>query len=185
MAGDRPAREGQVAVYETTLRPPGSSYEAGIAWMVPAAVAGAAVLRQPEPRSGPVEAHGSDLRYGCSDRRRSLQRGLQVSLSEGGYYAEGRLVYPLRTGGASLVIYRGRNATVGSWGQGLRMTPNVIAVRQNLTLLVNRGRPVAGLNPGDNYLWGATLGGVPAVWRSGLGVTRKGRSFTSPVLSLR
>ena len=54
------------------------------------------------------------------------------------------------------------------------MTPQVIAVRQNLTLLVYGGRAVAGLDPYDTSVWGATLGSVPAVWRSGLGVTRNG-----------
>jgi len=100
--------------------------------------------------------------------------GFKFPASQGGYYAEGRLVYPLRQGGASLVIYRNGDATVGSWGRDVRMTPGVVAVRQNLTLLVDGGNPVAGLNPNDTVVWGATLGGVPRVWRSGLGVTANG-----------
>ena len=38
----------------------------------------------------------------------------------------------------------------------------------------NDGRPVAGLNPYDSYVWGSALGGAPAVWRSGIGVTANG-----------
>lgn len=77
-------------------------------------------------------------------------------------------------GGASLVIYRNGDVTVGRWGRDVHMTRDVIAVRQNLTLLVDGGRPVPGLDGLDHSAWGATVGGVPAVWRSGLGVTRNG-----------
>lgn len=41
--------------------------------------------------------------------------GFKFPATEGGYYAEGRLVYPLRAGGASLVIYANGDATVGQW----------------------------------------------------------------------
>jgi hypothetical protein len=100
--------------------------------------------------------------------------GFKFPATEGGYYAEGRLVYPLRQGGASLVIYRNGDATVGQWGRDVTMTSQVIAVRQNLTLLVDGGRPVSGLNAYDTSAWGSTLGGIPDVWRSGLGVTPDG-----------
>ena len=44
--------------------------------------------------------------------------------------------------------------------------------RQNLPLLVNAGRPTP--LSANNALWGLTLGGVPAVWRTALGVDAKG-----------
>ncbi len=165
---------GQVAVYETTLRPRGSSYEAGIAWMDPRLLRAQLYSGSLSPGPGPWKLTAPISATAARTLVAAFNGGFKFPASEGGYYAERRLVYPLRTGGASLVIYRDGDATVGRWGRGLKMTPNVIAVRQNLTLLVNRGRPVAGLNPGDTYLWGSTLGGVPAVWRSGLGVTARG-----------
>lgn len=140
----------------------------------PAAAAGAAVFGQPEYRPRAVEATAPISPVAARTVVAAFNGGFKFPASQGGYYAEGRLVYPLRTGGASLVIYRGGDATVVSWKRDMKITPRVIAVRQNLTLLVNGGRPVAGLNPSDNYLWGSTLGGVPAVWRSGLGVTASG-----------
>jgi hypothetical protein len=100
--------------------------------------------------------------------------GFKFPASEGGYFSEGRLVYPLRAGGASLVIYRNGDATVGQWGRDVHMTGAVTAVRQNLTLLVDHGHAVPGLNPYDTSAWGSTLGGIPDVWRSGLGVRRDG-----------
>ncbi len=54
------------------------------------------------------------------------------------------------------------------------MTPSVVAVRQNLDLIVDNGQPVAGLDANDNIRWGATLGGRVQVWRSGLGITADG-----------
>ncbi len=45
---------------------------------------------------------------------------------------------------------------------------------QNVDLLVDNGRPVAGLNANDTTHWGLTLGNQVYVWRSGLGVTADG-----------
>ena len=94
--------------------------------------------------------------------------------SGGGYYSEGRLVCPVTQGGASLVIYRNGDATVGAWGRDVSMSNQVIAVRQDVTLLVDGGQAVAGLNPYDISEFGFTLGGIPNVWRAGLGVTANG-----------
>jgi hypothetical protein len=100
--------------------------------------------------------------------------GFLMKDSKGGYFSEGHTVAPLRAGAASLVIYRDGFATVGQWGRDVAMTPNVVAVRQNLTLLVDHGRIVPGLNPGDISVWGVALNGVVNTPRSGLGVTANG-----------
>jgi hypothetical protein len=73
---------------------------------------------------------------------------------------------------ASLVIFSDGTATVGAWGRDVTLSPAVEAVRQNLPLLVDGGRAAADVGViGD---WGATLGGVIATWRSGVGVTPAG-----------
>ena len=49
---------------------------------------------------------------------------------------------------------------------------DVVAVRQNLTLLVDHGAPASNLDiPSE---WGAVLGGGSSTWRSGIGVTAAG-----------
>lgn len=166
--------QGHPAVYETTLVPPGSSSAAGIAWMDPH-------LLRAQLYSGSSSPGGTGWKYTAPvlpAAARSLvaafNGGFKFPATEGGYYSEGRLVYPLRVGGASFVIYRDGTATVGQWGRDVHMTNQVVAVRQNLTLLVDHGHAVAGLNPGDTSVWGAPLGGVPDVWRSGVGVTKDG-----------
>ena len=94
--------------------------------------------------------------------------------SQGGFFADGITAVPLQTGAASLVINSDGTATVGAWGTDVAMSPSVVAVRQNLDLIVDHGQAVPGLNANDNYRWGATLGGKVQVWRSGLGVTADG-----------
>jgi len=166
--------QGRPAVFETTIRPPWSRYEAGIAWMDPRLLRAQLYSGSVSPGYGPWKLTAPISPSAARTVVAAFNGGFKFPASQGGYYSEGRLVFPLRNGGASLVIYRNGNATVGRWGRDVKMTPAVIAVRQNLTLLVDRGRPVAGLNPDDTYVWGPTLGGVPAVWRSGIGVTASG-----------
>ena len=81
---------------------------------------------------------------------------------------------PLAQGGASFVVYGNGNATVGAWGRDVSMSKQVIAVRQDVTLLVDGGQAVADLNPYDVSVFGLTLGGIPNVWRAGVGVTANG-----------
>jgi len=107
--------------------------------------------------------------------------GFQMSTTEGGYYSEGKYVAPLRTGAASLVIYKSGLATVGMWGRDATMGKNVIAVRQNLNMLVDGGHPTPLAFSADWLAWGPTCGvsscsgtGLENQWRSGLGVTSSG-----------
>jgi phosphodiester glycosidase len=165
---------GHPAIYEATLVPPGSTSPAGVAWMDPHLLRAQLYSGSLSPGGGPWRLTAPISPIAAHTLVAAFNGGFKFPATEGGYYAEDRLVYPLRPGGASLVIYRNGDATVGSWGRDLHMSSQVVAVRQNLTLLVGGGRPVSGLNPYDISVWGSTLGGVPAVWRSGLGVTRNG-----------
>ena len=166
---------GRSAVYTTSVRLPGSSnVEAGIAWMD-------TKLLQAKLYSGSLSPGGLFWKYTApisSSASRKLvaafSGGFLLKDSKGGYLSEGHLAAPLRVGAASLVIYRNGVATVGQWGRDVSMTSNVVAVRQNLTLLVDNGRPVAGLNPSDTSVWGIALHGVVNTPRSGLGVTANG-----------
>ena len=81
--------------------------------------------------------------------------GFIMNVAKGGYYAEGRIIDPLRAGVASLVIYADGSINVGAWGRDVRMTPRVIAVRQNLMPLVAGGRPTARAASADWQVPGA------------------------------
>ncbi|HEY6429755.1 MAG TPA: hypothetical protein VIX84_21205, partial [Acidimicrobiales bacterium] len=109
--------------------------------------------------------------------------GFLMKDAQGGYYAEGRTIYPLVPGAASLVIYADGTVTVGAWGTDVGMTPAVIAVRQNLVPLVAGGQPTPQALSPDWQSWGATCAatscghGAPGIenqWRSATGVTADG-----------
>ena len=104
----------------------------------------------------------------------AFNSGFRLYASRGGYLAYGHQARPLRTGAASFVIHRDGSATVGQWGRDASLTSDVAAVRQNLDLIVDHGRPVAGLTQNTRKRWGATLGNAYYVWRSGVGVRRDG-----------
>lgn len=105
----------------------------------------------------------------------TFNSGFKISASRGGWFAAGRSAAPLRAGAASMVIYQDGSATVGMWGRDAQMSATVAAVRQNLELLVDAGRPAANVSTNIQPTWGFTLGGGGSVWRSAVGVDGTGR----------
>jgi len=89
-----------------------------------------------------------------------------------GFYVDHLLYHPMIRGLATVVRYRDGTINVLAWTGGARPGAGVVMARQNLAPLVSGGRPTA--RTADNALWGVTLGGVPAVWRTALGVTARG-----------
>ncbi|MEV6793849.1 phosphodiester glycosidase family protein [Streptomyces sp. NPDC051320] len=92
--------------------------------------------------------------------------------SHGGFYLDGRTVGTLRDGAASEVFYRDGSLRIGVWGRDVRMTGDVVGVRQCLELMVDGGQVVPGI--GIDSKWGATDQSRMFVERSGVGVTAKG-----------
>lgn len=167
---------GVPTVYEAILRPDPvhTSEVVGVAWMDTSLLAARLYSGSSIPGSGPWH---STAPVSPTDAQRlvaAFNAGFRMQDAHGGYYSEGRVVAPLRSGAASIVIYADGRATVAQWGRDASMTPDVVAVRQNLDLLVDNGAPVAGLSANDTTSWGATLGNKVYVWRSGLGVTATG-----------
>jgi hypothetical protein len=101
----------------------------------------------------------------------TFNAGFKVDASEGGWFAYGHAAIPLRDGAASLIIRSDGTATVGMWGRDATADPQIVAVRQNLTLLVDGGKVARDLSPKS---WGAVFGGGATTWRSGLGVDAYG-----------
>jgi hypothetical protein len=165
------------AVYETTLRPDPihTSVVVGVAWMDTKLLRATLYSGSYVPGGGPY-THTAPVQPGpATSLVAGFNAGFRMQDANGGYYTDGRVVDPLRTGAASFVIYNNGTSTVGAWGEnGLNLTPDVVAVRQNLDLLVDGGQPVPGLNANDTTQWGATLGNQIYVWRSGLGITATG-----------
>jgi uncharacterized protein YigE (DUF2233 family) len=126
------------------------------------------------PGGGPYKYTAPILPSAARSLEAAFNAGFRMQDANGGYYTQGKTIIPLRDGAASFVIYKNGSATVGAWGTDVKMTPDVVAVRQNLDLLVSGGKPVPGLLANDNSQWGDTLGGAAYVARSGVGVTSDG-----------
>jgi hypothetical protein len=167
---------GRPAMYAAYVRPDPvyTSLVTAVAWIDPNLV-------RFELYAGVQEPGGSGWHYqapmAAADRSNlvsAFNSGFKLKDSQGGYYAESKVVRPLRDGGATLAITTDGMPTVGQWGRDVTMGPTLAFARQNLSLIVDNSQPVSGLNTDSLYKWGATLGNKVQVWRSGIGVTANG-----------
>ncbi len=168
--------DGVPAVYETFVRPDSvhTSEVTGLAWMDTKLLRATLYSGSTIPGGGPWQQTAPVAPSAATSLVAAFNSGFRMADAHGGYFTQGKTVVPLRPGGASFVIYGDGSATVGMWGRDAAMSPNVVAVRQNLDLIVDGGQPVVGLNNSPNWQWGSTLGGAVYVWRSGVGVTKDG-----------
>lgn len=186
--------DGHHAVFETSLVPPGGSAAAGIAWMDTGLLSARLYSGSISPGGGPYQYTAPVQPADAASLVAAFNGGFKMATAGGGYYTEGRQIVPLRTGAASFVIYADGSVDVGAWGTDVTMTPDVVAVRQNLIPLVSGGKPTPEALSPDWQAWGNTCGatsctpGVPGVehqWRSGVGVTSDGALVyaTGPTLA--
>ena len=168
---------GMPAIYGTYLRSSSvyTSYVAGIVSMNQNLLKFSLRPGTEDPGPGnwkaqPDIAHGTRLGLEAT-----FNSGFKIGQSGGGFYLNGTTVGTLTNGAASEVYYRNGRIAVGVWGGTLRMTPDVVGVRQNLHLIVENAAVSSSVNTDVETQWGATLGGGYYVWRSGIGITRNGR----------
>jgi hypothetical protein len=102
----------------------------------------------------------------------TFNSGFYEADAAAGFYANKTLYYPMVNGLATVVRYTDGTVNITKWTGGARPGPSILMARQNLSLLVNNYRRTP--QSLDNQLWGSTLGGVPAVWRSALGIDSQG-----------
>lgn len=104
----------------------------------------------------------------------AFNSGFKLKDIPGGVMTEGRNPSPLVAGQASVVIYRDGHVDIGAWDAQIKMSRDIVTVRQNLRLLVDGGRPVEGLRTSTAGEWGKRRWQLQYTNRSGLGVTRDG-----------
>jgi hypothetical protein len=170
----RPTTEADPPLLLTTLRnqPEYPRALAGLAWIDPTRTTIALTPGRLEPDvtlpRGPMEvpmpARGKLLA--------TFNSAFKLSDSHGGFVLNGHTYAPMRNGQATLVGYRNGKMDVIAWPYGPTAPSGVSFARQNLPLIVDRGRPSPNLN--DSSEWGATLGSAILVWRSAIGVDRRG-----------
>jgi Phosphodiester glycosidase len=85
---------------------------------------------------------------------------------------DGHVNEPLKDGLATVVAYRTGAVNIVDWHGGPSPGPGIAFARQSLPLIIDRGRLSPALN--DSTQWGFTLGNAVRVWRTGIGIDRRG-----------
>src|SRR5450759_2239440 len=167
--------KGVPAIRAAFLRPDAqhTSYLVGVAWLNQKLVKmslhpGYRVpgdLGLSQPSSVPASQRNSLLA--------TFNSGFTMTDANGGYWQDGQTAVPLRSGAASMVLYKDGHVDVARWNSATP-GPDVAAVRQNLGLLVDNGAITSDVNSPTTKTWGATVGNKTYVWRSALGIRKDG-----------
>ena len=111
-----------------------------------------------------------------NDQRRRLlatfNGGFIYSDVNNGSTDNGRINEPLAEGNATLIGYRDGRVAIMIWSGGPNAGPNVAWARQSLPPIIWNGRLNPALN--DSSQWGFTVGNAVRVWRTGVGIDRRG-----------
>jgi len=147
---------------------------AGVAWIDTSRTAVSLYPGRQEPS---VAVPRGTMDVPASARRRLLatfNSGFKLSDSGGGGFALHGVTYaPMRPGMATVLRYNDGRVNIIAWpGGATHVAPYIGFARQNLPLIVNGGRPNPNLGNGPE--WGTTVGNAIRVWRSGIGVDRRG-----------
>jgi hypothetical protein len=165
---------GKPAIRAAFLRPDGThtSYMVGVALLDQKLVKFALHpgFRVPgasssQPSEVPASQRGSLLA--------TFNSGFTMVDAKGGYWQNGQSVVPLRTGAASMVLYKDGHVDVVKW-TGATPGPEVAAVRQNLSMLVEGGTISPYIDSTSTNAWGKTVGNATYVWRTALGIRKDG-----------
>jgi hypothetical protein len=107
--------------------------------------------------------------------RATFNGGFTYEDGHNGSTDNGRMNEPLMDGKATLVGYRDGRVAIVKWRGGPNAGSDVAWARQSLAPIVWDGQlnPQLDENP-NSPQWGFTLGGVTRVWRTGVGVDRRG-----------
>ena len=151
-----------------------TSYVVGAAWMDTKLLKATLYSGSQIPGGGPYLHSAPVQASAASGLVAAFNAGFLMSTANGGYYTDRRTVVPLRARRGLLRGLCQRHGNRRKLGDRRLHDPEVVAVRQNLDLLVVNGQPAPGLNAADTSKWGFTLGNRVYVWRSGLGVTADG-----------
>ncbi len=166
---------GEPAIRAAFLRPDAThtSYLVGVAWLNQKLVK---MVLHPGFRVPGGSGWSQPTSVPDSQRNNLLatfNSGFTMNDANGGYWQDGKSTVPLRSGAASMVLYKDGHLDVVQWS-GANPGPTVAAVRQNLGLLVDNGAITPDVHSTTTSTWGATVGNATYVWRSAVGIRRDG-----------
>jgi hypothetical protein len=158
----------------TTFRsdPEYPQFVAGVAWIDSRRTHLAYMPGLAEP---PEVSHRGPAEVPAALRKRvvaTFNGGFPLETSNAGLVYRGETIVPMVNGIATLVEYRDGRIDIVKWEHGETPGSRVWFAKQNLPPIVYEGR----LNPNlsDGPEWGATVNNAVRVWRSGLGIDRRG-----------
>jgi hypothetical protein len=167
--------DGPAAILTTTFRPTSSdpSIVAYAAWIRTKATQLALYPGYKGPGDTPLD-RGPEMvpQSAWPELLATFNSGFYEADSAGGFYVHGTLYFPMVNGLATVVSYADGHVDIVDWESGTTPGPDVVMARQNLPLLVDGGAPTPTSSVPSQ--WGVTLGGAPAVWRTGLGIDAEG-----------
>jgi hypothetical protein len=138
--------------------------------------------QDPGRLAGPVRAGPEITGPGRARLLAAFNGGFEMASLAGGYEQEGHVVRPIRAGLASLVIDRSGQARIGVWDRTVPAAREAVySVRQNLWLLVSRGKPTR--ESARWWRWGGTIGHAKYVARSALGQNAAGQLMYAASMS--
>jgi hypothetical protein len=125
-----------------------------------------------EPPSAPIRGPMS-VPYGQRWRLlATFNAGFTYIDGLNGSAINGQTYEPLKDGLATLIGYRDGRVQIKTWTGGPSVGSNVAFARQSLPPIIVDGKLNPALN--DSSEWGATLGNAVRVWRTGVGIDRRG-----------
>lgn len=164
------------AEYESFVRvdPVHTSFVAGLVWMDTTLMKAQLYSGSFIPGGGPFKYSAPITANASKNLVSAFNAGFRMQDANGGYYTDGKTLYALRKGAASVVIFKDGTMSVGQWGRDFTMTKQVASVRQNLDLIVDDSKLARGLNDANSTKWGTVIGNSIYVWRSGIGELANG-----------
>jgi hypothetical protein len=172
-----PPVDGGPSVLVTTFRPEVEYPEllAYVAWFDHTRTAIGYYPGRYEPPNAPARG---PMMVPYSQRWRLLATfngGFTYADGENGSNVDGRVNEPLKDGKATLLAYDDGRVAIVDWRGGPNAGPQVAWARQSLAPIVWNRRLNPKLNENPNSPeWGFTLGGVTRVWRTAVGIDRRG-----------
>jgi hypothetical protein len=143
-----------------------------LAWFDHARTALAFYPGRYEPPSAPIRGPMS-VPYGQRWRLlATFNAGFTYIDGQNGSAIDGRTYEPLKDGLATLVGYSDGRIQIKTWTGGPNVGRDVAFARQSLPPIIRNGKLNPALN--DSSQWGATLGNAVRVWRTGVGIDRRG-----------
>lgn len=163
--------DGVKAVYVTRVRADDvhTKYYASVMWIDTMLTRAMFIPGYEEPAGGPNPFNGALPKEYWPLVLANFNGAFRLEDAMGGYAYDGTVVRPLVKGKGTTVVFRDGSIRVGKWGRDFpELTDDMMAVRQNLTLIVDRGESKV-TSATDNVVWGATTDKESLAWRAAIG----------------